>query len=1318
MFKMKLKETTIRKILLAIIPGLIVSCFVYASNIYYDLDLGKIVSEEAQRISNEFDVTSTTTLATVSGYVGIGTSNPQYTLDVSGNFRITGTSTLATTTISKLNLAANLTGFLRVDNGVISTTTVTDGTVTSVDMTVPTGLAISGNPITATGTLALTYDTGYEGVKTASTTQWQTAFNWGNHATVGYLTTVAYTDLTGNPSDVLTAGTGLSWSTDTLNWSSTGLSWVGNSISDAYLDDDLTISGGSINNSPVGATTPSTGVFTNTTSTNNTVTGSSTLATTTASNLTVNGNTIITGSLGLTGTRIVKGWFTDLEVTNNIVGSITGNAATVTTNANLTGPITSVGNATAIASQTGTGTTFVMNTSPTLVTPVLGVASATSIDFGGTTLLSSRDLTIDTGGAFNISLSSAAGDDFTVDTDKFVVEGDTGYVGIGTTTPNALLDIGGGSQISAAFEMGILLKQNSTKITGLQFENTNSAGQSRFIAIADNDEYGIFTVPGTTVEGDWFGVNKNDGVFLISNSYRAMGIGTEKSYDLTFGTNDIARVTIKNDGKVGIGTTTPTSKLSVNGAITITADYDVLQPTSIFRQSSGDKLVFAGGTTGFQFNNTANSAPLVNILNTGSVGIGTTAPTSKLYVNDNTTSVWAAIINQNSATGYGLLVDGNATNSDPIFKVSNDGTNSLLRVQGNGYVGIGEGSPSQELSIVGDIQLEETTSDDTGVIYKGANRFIHNYTAPGANGKNTFIGINAGNFTMVTSGTDTNASYNTGVGYESLDSLTTGYSNSALGYSSLTANTTGYRNSAIGNNSLQSNTTGYNNSTLGYHSLYYNQEGNNNVAFGYRAGYGVSASNYSNNVFIGYQAGNSVTTGSNNIIIGYDEDMPTGATSNHLNIGGVIYGDTSIGKIGIGTSTPGAKLHLYEGASGGSQSGYAELVVEDNDYAGINILSPSSKTGFITFGDESDNDVGFIEYVHSSDYMKFNINAGERMRINSSGYVGIAMTNPSVALDVTGSIEYTGTITDVSDLRAKENIEAIEGSQALSILLQSQAKSFNMLDRPDRREYGYIAQEIQEIFPDAVSVIDPDTGYFGLNYMSFIPLATESIKELNRMIEELSSLSATTTEGGTIQTIDVRQELSSLGLVISDTGVLEIKELKVGSEEKPAGITLFDISTGQPYCLYIEDGNITKKDGECSFETQQASVIETIVEPDPIIEEPIEEENSTTTEETSTTTEEVIVEEETEEQEEVIEEETEESTEEEIIIPEVGDNTTTTEEIIEETETPVEEDPIEELTEEETPEPEIQEEVVEETLGEEVVEEPEQQLEEEPLDNN
>ncbi len=62
--------------------------------------------------------------------------------------------------------------------------------------------------------------------------------------------------------------------------------------------------------------------------------------------------------------------------TSGSSGSCTGNSATVTTNANLSGPITSSGNTTAVAAQTGTGSTFVMQASPTLVTPLLGTPTS------------------------------------------------------------------------------------------------------------------------------------------------------------------------------------------------------------------------------------------------------------------------------------------------------------------------------------------------------------------------------------------------------------------------------------------------------------------------------------------------------------------------------------------------------------------------------------------------------------------------------------------------------------------------------------------------------------------------------------------------------------------------------------------------------------------------------------------------------------------------------------------------------------------------------------------------------------------------------
>lgn len=60
------------------------------------------------------------------------------------------------------------------------------GSVTSVAMTVPTGLSISGSPITTNGTLALSFASGYSIPTTTKQGQWDSAYSWGNHASAGY----------------------------------------------------------------------------------------------------------------------------------------------------------------------------------------------------------------------------------------------------------------------------------------------------------------------------------------------------------------------------------------------------------------------------------------------------------------------------------------------------------------------------------------------------------------------------------------------------------------------------------------------------------------------------------------------------------------------------------------------------------------------------------------------------------------------------------------------------------------------------------------------------------------------------------------------------------------------------------------------------------------------------------------------------------------------------------------------------------------------------------------------------------------------------
>ena len=62
------------------------------------------------------------------------------------------------------------------------------GTVTSVAASVPTGLTVTGSPVTSAGTLAFSYTAGYEIPTTTKQSQWDTAYSWGNHASAGYLT--------------------------------------------------------------------------------------------------------------------------------------------------------------------------------------------------------------------------------------------------------------------------------------------------------------------------------------------------------------------------------------------------------------------------------------------------------------------------------------------------------------------------------------------------------------------------------------------------------------------------------------------------------------------------------------------------------------------------------------------------------------------------------------------------------------------------------------------------------------------------------------------------------------------------------------------------------------------------------------------------------------------------------------------------------------------------------------------------------------------------------------------------------------------------
>jgi hypothetical protein len=101
------------------------------------------------------------------------------------------------------------------------------------------------------------------------------------------------------------------------------------------------------------------------------------------------------------------------------------------------------------------------------------------------------------------------------------------------------------------------------------------------------------------------------------------------------------------------------------------------------------------------------------------------------------------------------------------------------------------------------------------------------------------------------------------------------------------------------------------------------------------------------------------------------------------------------GNVGIGTTLPATKLHAVSGSGSGAtgDSGY-QIIADSSGIAGIQILSSSTQSGRLVFGDSENNSIGMLKYDHTDNSMSFNANAAEKMRITSAGNVLIGTTSP------------------------------------------------------------------------------------------------------------------------------------------------------------------------------------------------------------------------------------------------------------------------------------------------------------------------------------